>query len=184
MIWLVFLLLCALIGGVHPGFGDSGHQEGMPGSYRDAPIDQAGRRSAAPGATGSNGSDDPATADYLRTITEQRSTAAKASETLREFLLEPASLDQRRRTQVLQAVATLHDTATAAAALVPPPNLATLHAEHVAALETMANAGALYTAGMDTHDPTQWDRASRVLAEGTARFDAVGKELDRLAPPN
>lgn len=183
MFWLIILLiLCALTGGTHAGVGVSGHPAGMPDRYRD-PI--PGR--PAPVATPSPAQSvagDPEHLAYLRTIIEQRDEVAAASDIVREFLRDPNSLDQRKRVNMLQAIATLHASVDAAAALDPPPGLESLHARHLESLETLATAGTLYTTGMDTHDPSQYDRANQALERGTDLFEAVGLEIEALMAQN
>jgi hypothetical protein len=181
MLWLVIILiLCGLSGGTYAGSGDRGHHAAMPSRYREDPK----ARSEAPATPTAAESDTAAAlqADYLNTIAVQRGEVAEASDVVQEFLLDPNSLDQRKRTQMLQAIATLHTNAEAAGTLEPPKGLESLHALHLESLKTLATAGALYTTGMDTHDPSQYDRANEALARGTELFDMVGAELEAHSP--
>ena len=183
MFWLmIMLILCVLTGTTHAGIGVSGHHTSMPDRYDDSlpgrPSPQATPLPARSFA------DDPGRLAYLRTIIEQQEEVAVASDIVQEFLLDPNSLDQRKRVNVLQAIATLHASVDAAAALDPPPGLESLHARHPESLETLTQAGTLYTTGMDTHDPSQYDRANQVLARGTDLFEAVGLEIETLTAPD
>ena len=125
-----------------------------------------------------------AVSEYLRIVAEQRADVAKATDTARQFLADPNSLDQRKRTRFLQALATLRTTADAAADLVPPSGLELLHQRHVETLAMLATIGDFYFAGLDAHDPTQYERANRALARGSELFTAVGEEIDRLLLPD
>lgn len=128
--------------------------------------------------------DTEAESEYLRIIAGQRADVAEATDTARQFLADPNSLDQQERVLFLQAIATLHRSAAAAADLAPPSGLEPLHQRHVEALAVLATVGDLYLAGLDTHNPTQYERASRALTRGSELFAAVGEELDRLPAPS
>lgn len=123
-------------------------------------------------------------AEYLNLVSEQRAAATEAIKVVQEFLVNPNSLDQQTRTEFLRALALVQSSAEAAAALVPPPELVSLHHRHVDALVTLATVGDLYLAGMDTHDPTQYERASNGLVRGSELLAAVGNEIECLPLPN
>jgi hypothetical protein len=138
--------------------------------------------SLLPGHIGSDAKQSDRTAAYLSGVQAQRAVVAEAVVIAERFLTtDPNSLDQPRRTRFLAALRTLREQAAAANALSPPAGWEVLHQRHVESLTLLATAGDYYATGMDTHDPSQYDRALAALADGRARFDDVGAELSQLA---
>ena len=138
--------------------------------------------SLLPGYVGSDAKQPDPTAAYLSAVQAQRAAIGEAVAIAEWFLTtDPNSLDQQQRTRFLAALRTLRAQAAAATALSPPAGWEVLHQRHVESLTLLATAGDSYTAGMDTHDPSQYDRALIALADGRARFDDVGAELSQLA---